>query len=131
MTADINAHKMTSPPTVRYEISNPSDECYLEHSNRKAAIAACLLLGDGRYGLKTENGDLVLPILLFGGTRDFIDETYGSLPGYETFLAEHMIQIAEALESVSYARERTSMNDIKSKADKIARLLRDKNPQAT
>lgn len=111
---------------VKYEIINPSDKCYLEHHDEKVAITACLVLGGGSYGLQTEDGRTVCPVLFFGA-KEFLTETFGGTDEYGSFLANHYPGIADALESVVLSKERTSMNDIKLRAQKIAKKLRAKD----
>ena len=41
---------------VLYEIINPSDPYTLKADDFKIAAAACLILGDGQYGLESEDG---------------------------------------------------------------------------
>ena len=37
---------------MKYEIVNPSDKCYISSENEKVAKFACLIIGNGKYGLK-------------------------------------------------------------------------------
>jgi hypothetical protein len=47
-----------------YEIVNPSDKVTFEAPNDKVAIAAVILLADGKFGLVDEEGnDTLLPLL--------------------------------------------------------------------
>ncbi len=48
------------------EIVNPSDLCHIRGEDRLAAQVAILLVSGGRYALTDQNGDRVLPILMFG-----------------------------------------------------------------
>jgi len=113
---------------VKYEIINPSDKCFLEHPDRKIAITACLVLGHGLYGLKDEQGETVLPILRFGGAKEFLTEEFGSTDAYTHFLASNYEGIADALESVHLDGEITSMNDIKKRAiDLCARFNKNRD----
>ena len=109
---------------MKYEIINPSDQCFLEHSDKKIAITACLVLGNGLYGLKDDKGETVLPILRFGGSEAFLKEEFGGTDEYGGFLAKNYPGIADALESVHLNGERSSMNDIKKRAVEMAARLR-------
>lgn len=54
-----------------FEIVNPSDACTLEAENFEVAAVACLIIGDGMYGLRQVGGDKEMPILAFGpGSAD-------------------------------------------------------------
>jgi hypothetical protein len=109
---------------MKYEIINPSDECYLEAPDDKTAIAAGLILGEGRYGLKSEDRTTtVLPVLFFGGAKEFLKEAFGGEDEYGHFIATNYGPIGKALLSVGLPRERTSMNDISARAHRIGTRL--------
>lgn len=48
------------------EIVNPSDLCHIRGEDRLAAQMAILLISSGRYALTDQDGNRVLPILMFG-----------------------------------------------------------------
>ena len=100
---------------MNYEIINPSDKCFIASSDREAACAAVLILGDGMYALRDETGAPVMPILAFGGADEWWIETFGHrLPDYlET--APHAA-IADVLATFTYERKSTSVNDIAGRA---------------
>lgn len=50
-----------------YDIINPSDPVTIEADDLAVAQAACLLLGEGRYGLTNTEGKEVLPLCVFAG----------------------------------------------------------------
>ena len=107
---------------MRYEIINPSDKVFIKASNLNDAGIACLLLGGGWYGLKDESGETVFPL--------FADEKWFKKQGVEdrfTYLDEHLITIAEVLESYKYADKRSSLNNIGKKCRDIAKELRKKD----
>lgn len=109
---------------MKYEIINPSDECYLEHPEQKVAITAGLVLGGGAYGLKSvETCEMALPILAFGGAEEFLNKTFGGPESYALFVAENYRAISDALLSVSLPQERTSLNDIAGRAHSLGRTL--------
>lgn len=53
-----------------YEIINPSDAVTITAENEAHACAAVLLLSEGAFGLKREDGESVLPMFMFGGDPD-------------------------------------------------------------
>jgi hypothetical protein len=72
-----------------YGIINPGDPYTMEAEDPEIATAACLLLGDGAYGLEDEHGDSVedCPMLRFmpaDRARGWVAERYGDqgLAGY-------------------------------------------------
>ncbi len=105
---------------MKYEIINPSDQAFMHHYDPKVAIAATLVLGGGYYGLISEKGDRVLPVIAFGGSGEFLDQTFGGKQEFEVFLNSHRKEMVEALDSVHLSGERTSINDIQLKAKGIA-----------
>lgn len=137
----------------RYEIINPSDAYTFSAPDFATAAAAVLLLGEGKYGARSEDDTERLPVFLFGGSGPFIVETFGAV-GLSDWIDAHRAAIADALDSVmSYGfRERgafdaacellsgealqgyraklhdanrSSMNDIGSRAWAIAARLRE------
>lgn len=61
---------MPAAKTVVYELVNPSDKYTLESADPAAAVAACLYLGNGAYGLEDEFGETVCPLFLFGKAEE-------------------------------------------------------------
>ena len=97
---------------MKYEIINPSDECYIESEDETVACFCTLILGKGKYGLNNDNDETILPILF-----DYVDEWVKNHIGdVDTFMSEHIDEIIQCLRSVEYARERTSMNNIQGLA---------------
>jgi hypothetical protein len=111
---------------MKYEIVNPSDQCFMEHADPKVAIAACLILGEGRYGLKDPEGNTVLPLVAFGGAKEFLNAAFGGEDAYGSFIADNYGPLSDALASVSLSGERSSMNDIRGRAQRIATGLRER-----
>jgi hypothetical protein len=100
---------------MKYEIINPSDKCYISSENEKVAKFCCLLLGDGRYGLKNaETGETVFSIYLFGISEDEVNNQFGE--PLEQFLEHNKKQIADCFNTFEYAGERTSLNNIGERA---------------
>ena len=107
------------------EITNPSDKCFIKHSDPKVLIVATIILGGGLYGLRrTDNNEVILPILRFIESEHFITSTFGGLEEYKKFSNDFLPEIASALESVFLPKERTSLNDIKKTAEKQAEAIR-------
>lgn len=105
---------------MKYEIINPSDECYIVAYDENIACVSVLLLGMGCYGLKDTDGNTVLPIFILGGADEWIDEHIGNL---EEFMLKNKSAIADCLRTVYYPEERTSLNDIQGRALKLAEDL--------
>ena len=100
---------------MRYEIINPSDECYISSDNEAVAKYACLLIGNGKYGLhNAETGESVLSIYLFGISEEEILLEFGET--LEDFFEHNKKEIAECLNTFEYAGERTSINNIEATA---------------
>ena len=84
-----------------YEIANPSDAYTIEGELLPCAIAT-LLVGEGAYGLKTEDGDTAAPIFLFGGHEEWLKKRgVDDLPTYLEN-AEHRAEVATALETMLF-----------------------------
>jgi hypothetical protein len=109
---------------MKYEIINPSDQCFIEHSDEKVAIAATIFLGEGKYGLSRVSDDnTVLPILLFGAGK-FFDEEYGGTEAFHAFVDANLPGIGDALLSVSRPGERSSLNDIMGRAHAMGERIK-------
>lgn len=88
-----------------YEIINPSDKIVIEAFDDKLAAVAVLALGQGDYGLYTEDGTLVVPIFrLSNETALFRWLDARGLPStnMDAFYAEHRFALADILESMTY-----------------------------
>lgn len=111
---------------MKYEIVNPSDYYTIEHTDFLALAAACVLLGNGQYGLAPidHDGERV-PIFLFGGFEKWWS-AHSPDADLGAYLDANKPAIAEAMESVSLppGSERSSMNDIGGRAKKWAKQLR-------
>lgn len=78
------------------QIINPSDP-YTIRGTLRGVRVACLLLGDGKYGLRTEEGEAVLPIFLLGGYEDWAKEQAFDLEG---LLRDQRAEVIAALRNV-------------------------------
>lgn len=96
---------------MKYEIINPSDKCYISSENERIAKYSCLLIGNGKYGLKkAETQESVLSIYLFGISEEEILQEFGE--PLEEFFEHNKKEIAECINTFEYAGERTSINNI-------------------
>lgn len=103
---------------MKYEIINPSDECYISSENEKVAKYSCLLIGNGKYGLhNAETGESVLSIYFFGISEEEILQEFGE--PLEDFFEHNKKEIAECLNTFEYAGERTSLNNIELTANHL------------
>lgn len=102
----------------KYEIINPSDKCFIYADDVRLAKIVCALLGEGWYGLRDENGEGIMHIL------QSLDEAL-EMKEEEviTFIDNNKKEIAKVLRSFEYPMERSSLNDIKWRAEKIAEAI--------
>ena len=130
-----------------YEIINPSDRCTLASANFANAACACLLIGDGAYGLNPVDGKgEEMPIFIFGGSQKWFAEKFDA--DVQKYFDDHRHEIADVLDSVMTGnrndfiigyqhaadkeafratweeKNRTSMNAIEQRARKYAAALR-------
>ena len=64
-----------------YEIVNPSDMVTIDAPNRLLATLAVVILGNGKYGgtcLDDDVEDMDVPLFLFGGCEEFMQEQFKS-----------------------------------------------------
>jgi hypothetical protein len=137
-----------------YEIINPSDYYTMKTDNWQAACAACMFLGQGMYGLQELSNDPShksndMPVLM-GGASEWFKKTFGV--SLDDWFKNNLGLVADALESVVIGdrevyeatfplvesskidqfkaewldKNRSSMNNIGSRATQIARALRKK-----
>lgn len=131
-----------------YEIINPSDPVTLEAEDVAVAQAAVLLLGRGQMGLTDEDGEEVLPLLLFGGYEKWAKDNKFDLTAT---LDKRATEVADCLESAVCAdlsdrkavlaavgghgkealrryndEKRSSLNDICGVAFSLAKAIREK-----
>lgn len=87
----------------QFEVCNPSDKATIEADDPVVACVATLLVGRGQLGLLDENGDILLPVFLFGGADEWIAKNIGaeedSLPQYVDANLEALVA---ALDSCMY-----------------------------
>lgn len=100
--------KIPFPPEqgerVVYDIGNPSDPYTMASDNWRAAAAACLLLGGGKYALSAvepEDANSGCPLFLFGGgVGEWWSNQFGGT--FEAWMesADNRRKLCEALDSV-------------------------------
>lgn len=111
---------------MKFEIINPSDECYIEGDDFKTIAVATALLGNGSYGLTQVDGDLEMPILCIAGFGD--PNTWFLKQFNETadqiFKSINKEELKKVLISVHLLRERSSLNDIVKYARILAKRIK-------
>lgn len=116
---------------MKFEIINPSDAYTFEAPDLMVAATVICLLGNGQYSGRgiEETAGTDIPFFVFGGADEWFTEKFGT--NYDEtvggLLAEKPIELAESFESVKLVSgERTSMNNIGGRAQRIAVQIRDK-----
>lgn len=126
-----------------YEIVNPSDYYTLESDDVGLACIACMLLGEGHYGLDdvANPGVEVCPMFIFGGDPEgWLKEKHGLDIG--DVLKNRRGDLAKILRSVRigdreqafaaedvvawHDKKRSSMNDIGRRAWRLADALEER-----
>lgn len=83
-----------------YEIINPSDPITIEAEEELIAQVVTLLLGQGKMGLKDEAHETVLPLFLFGGADEWLEERgIVGETGLNDFIVLHRRELAECFMS--------------------------------
>lgn len=81
------------------EIINPSDKYTIESEDWDVACVTGLILGKGQYGLREIDGDHEMPLFLFGGLEEWVEEEFGK--PLEDFMASvDKIEIANCLNGI-------------------------------
>lgn len=108
---------------ITYEIINPSDEVFIKSNDLKIAQMAVLLLAQGKYGLKDNQGKICLPLFLLGGFEEWAKENYGDTVEVNKFIEANEQKIAECLATCFMNGERSSINDIFSAAHNLSKRI--------
>jgi hypothetical protein len=140
-----------------YTLINPSDGYTLKAEEDKIAIVAAALVGNGAYALDDELGNDVLPIFFRGGVDEYIANRFGETTS--RIINDNLLAVADCLESFAicgikqrklydaaldlmseearaqwrelwHDRNRTSLNNIGSRAWAYAQKARDRARQA-
>jgi len=87
-----------------YEIITPSDKVTFEADDHRVAIAAVILIADGKFGLVDEEGNDTLLPLLFSNREQIeavlVDKGFeDGVKGLEAFIAENKSAISACLAS--------------------------------
>jgi len=104
----------------KYEIINPSDECYIEGEEFKTVCVATVILGEGLYGLQEVDGELSMPPIVFA--KGWFLDTFGVNYGEATKAVDRQ-HIKTVLSTVKLSAERTSLNDIEKHAKRLVALM--------
>jgi hypothetical protein len=83
---------------VIYEIINPSDCVTIDAPTFEAAALATILIGNGQYGAKPDDGGEDVPIFLFSSWRAWVKERFG-FDEAEQMLEAHKVDVIAALKS--------------------------------
>jgi len=82
-----------------YKLINPSDAVTFTGDDDLVAAVAVMVFSNGKYGLKREGNDEVLPIFFFDGGIDWIKER---IPNHEEWLEANRQKMGEFMATVSY-----------------------------
>ena len=82
------------------EIINPSDKVTLEADDPIVASVCCLLLARGQHGLENEEGETILPLMIFGGLEEWLKKN--GIDDLDDYIDNHMPEMIKVLESVLY-----------------------------
>jgi len=98
---------------LKYEIINPSDECFLSSDDPKV-VAACIgIVGGGAYGCKGEDGSSLPTMFLFGGDVNVTWKDYFGVTFDEFMKTENVYGLmADCFDTFYYPSERSSLNNI-------------------
>lgn len=103
---------------MKYEIGNPSDACFVDAEDPKAATAGILLIGHGQYFTKAEDGKRYPSFYAIGNADPQVDwkETFGiTLNDY--LAGNGLADVIACLKTFRYASERSSLNNIGAAAE--------------
>lgn len=117
---------------MRFNLINPSDPYTFEAPDLITAAVSVCLLGSGKYpadalGDDADKGNNV-PAFLFGGHDEWFQARFGGTfeAVTERMLKEQPAALVACLESVKLGRaERSSLNDIGSRAREFASAIRE------
>jgi hypothetical protein len=91
-----------------YEIINPSDKVLLiaDESDELLVAIAVLMLGEGKAGVRRDDDEDVLPLMLFGGFEQWLAAEGLTSDTFGETLKANRIKIADILETVFYGSMR-------------------------
>ena len=113
---------------MKYEIINPSDQCYVFADDERVAAASIILLGEGMYGGHGEDGKSIPCFYPLGGdyNADW-KEKYGITLEAYLELPDARPNLAKCYDSFIYAGERSSLNNIGARAKHMAEVAHGQN----
>lgn len=101
---------------MRWELTNPSDYYEVESPDFLPAAVAALIVGAGSYGLTPLDGGDELPIFLFGGGDEWMQERLGT-PHLMEWVGDHWVPVVAALRTIKIDdARRSSFNNIGERA---------------
>lgn len=104
---------------MKYEIDNPFDKCYIRSESEQLAKVACILLGGGWYGLKDEQGKVVMR-----GRNITTQDVYeaADITPNDFWIFEHQFasELAVVFESFEYDGADPRICQMKAKAARYA-----------
>lgn len=109
----------TKTKADRREVTNPHDKITIDYTDKDAARAAVLWVGEGAYGIEGEDG---MPLLIFGAAETWIRDQYDKTIAefFDTVSKERLIV---ALKSMRLSHRRSSMSDPVGNAHRMAKAL--------
>lgn len=115
---------------MKFELINPSDKYVFEAPSLEVAAVATAVLGRGMYGARQIDGggDGEVPIFFVSDPNPWFEERFGRSLDKSLHLVDRQ-QLCACLRSVEipgpgeHDAKRTSMNDIRAKAQAIADAL--------
>ena len=108
---------------LKFELINPSDAVFFKAPSLSIAAFAVIFLSP-KYGAKQVDGDLEVPIFMFGGAEEWFKEEL-KIDDIGTTFETIKEEVATCLESFCIEKGgRTSMNDICKYAKEDAARIR-------
>lgn len=84
----------------QYDVINISDPCTVESDDPIAAAVGVLMISEGGFGLTSEDGETILPILMLGGVEEWLKAK--EIEDLGDYIRANRIAIADALDSCMY-----------------------------
>ena len=107
---------------MKYEIINPSDKCFITSDDEQVAKFCTIILGNGMYHLKREDGGQVGGTFLLYSDEGALDADFGG--SFDKFGNDRAKEIAACFRTFEYAGEPTSMTDIGAQARRFAEVYK-------
>jgi hypothetical protein len=98
---------------LKYEIVNPSDQCFLSSDDPKVVAACVAIMSEGAYGCKGEDGSSLPTMFIFGGDVNATWKDYFGITFDEFMKTDNVYGLmADCFDTFYYSSERSSLNDI-------------------